>query len=57
MDLEAAGDPQVDGDAAAVRCRQTIQLRDERGSMPAAKSDVLIKLRRSADGWVIEAIQ
>ncbi len=57
MDLEPAGDPQVDADLATVRCRQTIQLRDERGAMPAAKSDVLIKLRRSADGWVIEAIQ
>ncbi|MBX9600144.1 MAG: caspase family protein [Bryobacteraceae bacterium] len=57
MDLEAAGEPRIDGDSATLRSKMTIQLRDERGMNPPARADVVIKLRRSADGWLIDSIQ
>lgn len=57
MDLEAAGEPKIDGDSATLRSQMTIQLRDERGMNPPARADVVIKLRRSADGWLIDSIQ
>jgi serine/threonine-protein kinase len=59
MTLRPAGDPEIQGDSASVSCQRTItaHFRGENRSRKPAEHQVVIRLKRSANAWVIESIQ
>jgi hypothetical protein len=55
--LEAPEPPQIDNDTAVIRCRRTMRFTDERGQQKPLEDTVTIRMRKSGDQWVFEAIQ
>ena len=55
--LEPLQAPQIDNDTAVARCRRVMSFHDERGQQKPLEDTVTIRLRKSGDQWVFEAIQ
>ena len=57
LHLEPLQAPQIDNDTAVVRCRRAMSFHDGRGQQKPLEDTVTIRLRKSGDQWVFEAIQ
>ncbi len=57
VDLQPLGEPSITASGAAIRCRRIVSASDDRGAMPTQDQTINIRMAKSGDSMVIEAIE